>query len=109
MIYLENAPNLQQVVAVPTASPLYGAAAFSLFSTVDRREVYQAAVISSGKRLTVSVAVTLPEGLSDGEYEYRIHADGVTLESGLAVIGAAPAEKQYKETFEYKQFTNNGE
>lgn len=107
MIYLQKTTT-QQTVFVPTASPLVGAFALKLYSTVDRREIYQVAGFASGDtRLSVSVAVRLPRAISAGEYEYRIEAGGVTVDSGLAVVGEWGGAKQYTEQIEYKQ-VNNG-
>ena len=106
MIYIPNTPEVAQTLTVPVANPLQVAAVFVLFSTVDRREVLRAEVTpEGGKRLTASFAVTLPDGLSNGEYEYALLVGGVTVESGVAVVGDWDgAEKQYRENVEYKQY-----
>ena len=108
MIYLKNTPSKQQSVKIPTASPLAGAIVVTLFSTVERREVLQVAGTAGAKRLYVEVAVTLPKGLADGEYEYQVKAGKAVTDTGVAVIGDYVGEKQYKESFEYKQYGEEG-
>lgn len=104
MIYLQNKPNKQQTVKIPTTNAIVGAFTLTIYSTVDRREVFQALRYGTGKRLYVTVCLRLPEGLSDGEYEYRITVSGTLTNSGVAVIGQYETEKQYMESFEYKQY-----
>lgn len=104
MIYLQNTSEKQQIVTVPTTGAIEGAYTFSLFSTVDRREVYRALRYGEGKRLRVCVNVTLPKNLSDGEYEYQITVKKVVTDCGVAVLGQYETEKQYQESIEYKQY-----
>ena len=104
MIYLQNKPNKQQSVKIPTTNAIVGSFTLSVFSTVDRREIFQVLRYGTGKRLYVTVSLRLPEGISNGEYEYRIVVGGKMTDSGLAVIGQYETEKQYKESFEYKQY-----
>lgn len=104
MIYLQNNPEKQQTVDIPTSKVIAGAFYMSLFSTVDRREVFRALRFSNGHRLYVSVNIRVPGGLSDGEYEYRLTVGGAVTDSGVAVLGQYETEKQYRENFEYKQY-----
>jgi len=104
MIYLQNNPDKQQYVDIPTSKAVDGAFYLLLYSTVDRREVYRALRYGTGKRLSVNVNVRIPAGLSDGEYEYQVTVKGVTTDSGVAVLGQYETEKQYRESFEYKQY-----
>ena len=104
MIYIANNTKTPQTVTIPVASPLSGAFVFSLRSTVDRRDVLTANGTAGAKRLTVAVSLTVPAGLSDGEYEYTLSQKGAAVDSGVAVLGEWQREKQYHENIQYKQY-----
>lgn len=53
----------------------------------------------------LAVTLTLPEGLADGSYEYRVEAGGETLSSGCAQVGVYDAgTNQYEKDIIYKQY-----
>lgn len=53
----------------------------------------------------LAVTLTLPEGLADGSYEYRVEADGAVLSSGCAQIGDYDRwTRQYERKTIYKQY-----
>ena len=104
MIYIKNTPKKQQTVVIPTTGAIVGAYTLSLFSTVDRREVLQVLRYGTGKRLSVSAKLTVPDDLADGEYEYRITVGKEVTDTGLAFVGERITEKQYHENVQYKQY-----
>lgn len=110
MIYIGNITT-PQTVYVPLAldgGQDMSAASFGLFSTVDLApvEVGGVEVRPAGRaRNWLAVTLTLPEGLADGSYEYRITAEGQTVSSGCAQVGAYGAEiKQYEKDITYMQY-----
>lgn len=110
MIYIGNMTT-PQTVYVPLAldgGQDMSAASFGLLSTVDLAPVELGGVEvrpAGSARGWLAVTLTLPEGLADGSYEYRITAEGQTVSSGCAQVGAYGAEiKQYEKDITYMQY-----
>lgn len=110
MIYLDNIAT-PQTVFVPMT--LDGAAdienaVVTLISTVDLAPVSLTDVRISRAGDSggwLSVTLTLPEGLPDGSYEYRVTADGETLSTGCVLIGVYDGSTvEYKKEISYKQY-----
>lgn len=112
MLYIANTTEAQAVF-IPRnyegASP--EDLAFRLSSTLDHSVPLDCSVIGLDfSAFYYSVALTLPEGVADGEYKYELTGGGQTLATGLLFVGArdrgtAPAgTKQFNENITYKQF-----
>lgn len=92
MVYLNNY-SAQQTFRVH-ATGLEGDTEtydLTITSTVDKDAVFegQGLVNQDMTHTYVSVPVTLPVGLKNGEYAYTLRAsDGRTVSSGLVIIGA---------------------
>lgn len=50
------------------------------------------------------LAITLPEGLPDGEYEYTLRDSGIPLSNGLLVIGENTEPDEYQKEITYEQY-----
>lgn len=79
-----------------------------LRSVVDNETKYNASlmgvVLGHGY---VTVTVTLPAGLPDGEYTYALHCGTDTVGAGLATVGDYKhTPTKYNETIQYKQYAN---
>lgn len=110
MIYLDNTPS-PQTVLVPLAAD-NGAdlsrASVTLVGTVGLSSPELSGVNVSRAGTAggwLAVTLTLPEGLADGSYEYRVEADGAVLSSGCAQIGDYDrGTRQYERKTIYKQY-----
>lgn len=91
MIYLANYTTAQQVRFPDNGLAGSGdlAATLTVTSTVGRTKALEASVSllhTDGDYFIIEI--TLPDGLTDGEYEYNLMTgDGSVLDSGLLQIG----------------------
>lgn len=109
MIYLENTTSAQRIYI-----PLNGSTdgfmnpALTLRSTVNLTEY--APVIDPDWELTalyVRLSVSLPSGMQDGSYEYRLSDGDRTVSSGCMMLGAGlkmDNDRQYVKDIEYMQY-----
>ena len=91
MIHLDNSTTEQYVLLPRTGLEVPDAdeQTLTLRSTVNARtEDSEDVTIDQPDPLHIGVRLTLPDGLPDGEYDYRLTMDGVTVGSGLALIGS---------------------
>lgn len=107
MLYLTNKTNAQTLFVPRNGSVATGSLSFTMQSTVDRAEPIVSAVTdnkASGQYFIISVA--LPEGTTDGEYEYTLTKDELRLASGLLYVGKLPQTEasEYDKTIEYEQY-----
>lgn len=134
MIYLKNTTDTQ-VVRIPASGPKAdGVVTLEMVNTIDRgpafvfefdQAVYlvdadgayvhdaddlQVVVVAAAdtSRLYYVVNVTLPEGVTPGEYEYRASAGGETISCGLAIVGDPTARvTSYDNHQQYEQYKSN--
>lgn len=105
MIYLQNTTE-SQVMFVPKNGAVPGGdLLFKAKSTIDLVvEVSQAVTDLQTSDLYFNIAVTLPAGLPDGEYEYTILAGDVPVSTGLLVIGENSHPTEYNKEIQYEQY-----
>lgn len=89
MIYLKNTTNRQAIrVMLSGLEDTTQTPVFTLRSMVDNRQVYDAdwqdGIYEFGY---IRGSIKLPEGLPDGEYEYRLAEGSQTMSSGVAQVG----------------------
>lgn len=88
MIYLAYTTEAQTVNIPADSEKATGTLTFALKSTIDGQTVTSAGVADlSTRRLTYSVAVTLPSSVKEGEYLYELKKGSDVLSSGLATVG----------------------
>ena len=105
MIYLLNQTDAQAVYVPKNGGVPDGDLAFKAKSTMELATEVDAEVLNLGiSDLYVNIAVTLPEGVPNGEYEYSLTAGGILVSSGLLVIGDTTSPDQYNHTITYEQF-----
>lgn len=109
MIYLSNTTDAQ-VAYVPRDGevPEGSTIRFTMKSTVDLDRVLDALVIDTQMlRIYYNVALTLPEGIAPGEYQYEMTADWDVISSGLCIV-RDNGEKvgEYNKEIEYEQYQN---
>ena len=104
MVYLLNQSGAQAVL-IPKPATVSGDLAMTLRSTVDNSTPVDATVIDLAvSRLYYYVAITLPDGIQPGEYEYVLTAGMDTVASGIAVIRDSAPVVQYEKTIQYEQY-----
>lgn len=109
MIYLSNITDAQ-VAYVPrdTEVPEGATIRFTMKSTVDLDRVLDALVIDMNLlKVYYNVAVTLPDDITPGEYQYELTADGDVISSGLCIVrDNGVAVDEYNKEIEYEQYQN---
>ena len=107
MIYLNNTTDAQ-VVYVPrdTELPVDETVRFTARSTVDLDTPITALVIDLGlHRVYYNVALSLPEGVAPGEYQYELTAGDEVVSTGLLIIrDAGNTAREYNKPIEYEQY-----
>ena len=109
MIYLSNTTDAQ-VAYVPrdTEVPEGATIRFTMKSTVDLDRVLDALVIDMNLlKVYYNVAVTLPDEITPGEYQYELTADGDVISSGLCIVrDNGVTVDEYNKEIEYEQYQN---
>ena len=106
MIYLQNTQEAQ-VVYVPRSegSRPSGDLVFKAKNTINLEEEVDVHVTDlQTSDLYYNLAIELPAGLPDGEYEYTLSSEGDTLSTGLLVVGAYSKPNEYDKNITYEQY-----
>lgn len=106
MIYLANNTELQTIYIEKAEVFDVSAGTLTLKNNTDKREYAFEVSDDCSSRLFYKVAVSLPEGMPDGEYTYELVQDGHVASIGLVQIGDYVPEKQeyITENNGYKQY-----
>lgn len=105
MIYLQNTTDSQVLFVPKNGAVPSGDLVFKAKSTIDLAvEVNQGVIDLQTSNLYFRIAVTLPDGLPDGEYEYSILAGETLVASGLLVIGENSHPSEYNKEIQYEQY-----
>ena len=105
MIYLQNITDSQVVFVPKNGAVPSGDLVFKAKSTIDLAvEVSQGVIDLQTSDLYFRIAVTLPDGLPNGEYEYSIMNGDTILASGLLVIGENSHPSEYNKEIQYEQY-----
>lgn len=105
MIYLQNTTE-SQVLLIPKSSPGHDLVlVFKAKSTIDlTMEINQGVIDLETSNLYYNLAVTLPAGIPDGEYEYTLMNGDTIMASGLLVIGENSNPSEYNKEIQYEQY-----
>ena len=106
MIYLQNTQEAQ-VVYIPRDNRMVtqGDLVFKAKNTINLVEEIDLFVADLQlSDLYFNLAVILPEGVTDGEYEYELKFEDTILSSGLLVVGDYTKPDQHNAEIEYKQY-----
>lgn len=108
MIYLQNTTESQVLFAPKPGEVPTGDLVFKAKSTIDlATEVNMVVTDLKTSNLYFNLAVTLPAGLPNGEYEYSLSVSDVQIASGLLVIGENSTPSEYNKEIEYEQYETN--
>ena len=105
MIYLQNISE-SQVVFIPKSGTVpAGDLVFTAKSTIDLETFINQTVIDlQTSDLYFNIAVTLPQNLPNGEYEYSLLAGEILVSSGLLVIGENSRPSEFNKEITYEQY-----
>ena len=105
MIYLQNKTESQVMFVPKNGAVPSGDLVFKAKSTIDLvEEISQVVTDLRTSDLFFNLAVTLPAGLPNGEYEYTLMVGDIILSSGLLVIGENFSPSEYNKEIEYEQY-----
>ena len=106
MIYLQNTQEAQEVY-VPRSNGMTpdGDLVFKAKNTINLTEEIDLYVSDlQVSDLYYFLAVTLPENVTDGEYEYSLSFEDTILATGLLVVGDYSRPEQYDKEITYEQY-----
>lgn len=105
MIYLRHTTEAQSLFIPRNGGTAEGLCELRLKNTTDKRRAVEAVVDISVSRIYYALAVTLPEDLSVGEYEYELAIGEDVLSTGLLFVGEYESgSEQYNTENIYEQY-----
>ena len=105
MIYLQNITESQEMFIPRNGETPQGLLVFKAKSTIDLVvEISQGVTDLQTSDLFFNLAIELPAGLPDGEYEYTLLSGQIPVSSGLLVIGDYTKPSEYNKEITYEQY-----
>lgn len=104
MIYLKNISEEQTILVPRNGEMVTGDVTLVMCNTTDHQEVTLHVRDINTSGLYLNLAVALPEGLADGEYQYTLKDSNILVSQGLLYIGDLHSTSQYEKTIRYKQY-----
>ena len=105
MIYLRNTTESQVLFIPRNGVTPQGDLVFNAKSTIDLEEkINQVVTDLQTSDLYFNLAIALPAGLPDGEYEYTLLCGQIPVSSGLLVIGDYTKPSEYNKEIQYEQY-----
>ena len=105
MIYLQNTSESQVMFIPRNGETPKGDLVFRAKSTIDLVvEINQEVTDLQTSDLYFNLAIELPAGLPDGEYEYTLLSGQIPVSSGLLVIGENGRPSEYNKEIQYEQY-----
>ena len=104
MIYLKNISDAQILMIPRNGGIVTGEMTLVMRNTTDLQEttLYVTDLNTSG--LYFNLAVALPSGLADGEYQYSLKNGNIQVSCGLLYVGNLQSPSQHETTITYKQY-----
>jgi hypothetical protein len=105
MVYLHNTTD-PQVFFVPRSGAVpQGDMRLKAKSTIDLdTEINEGVTDLQTSDLYFNLAISLHEGIPDGEYEYTLYAGDIVLSTGLMMVGGFSHPEQYEKEITYEQY-----
>ena len=104
MIYLKNISDAQILMIPKNGGIVTGEMSLVLRNTTDQQETTLSVTDMSTSGLYFHLAVALPEGIADGEYQYTLKDGNIQVSCGLLYIGDLQSPSQYERTITYQQY-----
>lgn len=104
MIYLKNISDAQVLMIPRNGGIVTGEMTLVMRNTTDLQETTLSVTDLNTSGLYFNLAVTLPGGLADGEYQYSLKNGNIQVSCGLLYVGDLQSPSQHKTTITYKQY-----
>ena len=104
MIYLKNISDAQILMIPRNGGIVTGEMALVMRNTTDLRETTLSVTDLNTSGLYFNLAVALPGGLADGEYQYSLKNGNIQVSCGLLYVGDLQSPSQHETTITYKQY-----
>lgn len=104
MIYLTNISDAQILMIPKNGGIVTGEMSLVMRNTTDQQETTLSVTDMNTSGLYFHLAVALPEGIADGEYQYTLKNGNIQLSCGLLYIGDLQSASQYERTITYQQY-----
>ena len=104
MIYLKNISDAQILMIPRTGGIVTGEMSLIMRNTTDQQETTLSVTDLNTSGLYFNLAVALPGGLADGEYQYSLKDGNIQVSCGLLYVGDLQSPSQHETTITYKQY-----
>lgn len=104
MIYLKNISDAQILMIPRNGEIVTGEMALVMRNTTDLQETTLSVTDLNTSGLYFNLAVALPGGLADGEYQYFLKNGNILVSCGLLYVGDLQSPSQHETTITYKQY-----
>ena len=104
MIYLKNISDAQILMIPRNGGIVTGEMSLVMRNTTDQLETTLSMTDLNTSGLYFNLAVALPGGLADGEYQYSLKDGNIQLSCGLLYVGDLQSPSQHDTTITYKQY-----
>ena len=104
MIYLKNISDAQILMIPRNGEIVTGEMALVMRNTTDHQETILSVTDLNTSGLYFNIAVALPGGLADGEYQYSLKNGDIQVSCGILYVGDLQSPRQHETTITYKQY-----
>ena len=104
MIYLKNISDAQILMIPRNGGIVTGEMTLVMRNTTDLQETTLSVTDLNTSGLYFNLAVALPGGLADGEYQYSLKNENIQVSCGLLYVGDLQSPSQHEPTITYKQY-----
>ena len=104
MIYLKNISDAQILMIPRNGGIVTGEMTLVMRNTTDLHETTLSVTDLNTSGLYFNLAVALPGGLADGEYQYSLKNGNIQVSCGLLYVGDLQSPSQHETTITYKQY-----
>ena len=104
MIYLKNISDAQILMIPRNGEIVTGEMTLVMRNTTDLQETTISVTDLNTSGLYFNLAVALPGGLADGEYQYSLKNGNIQVSCGLLYVGDLQSPSQHETTITYKQY-----
>lgn len=104
MIYLKNISDAQVLMIPRNGGIVTGEMTLVMRNTNDLQETTLSVTDLNTSGLYFNLAVALPGGLADGEYQYSLKNGNIQVSCGLLYVGDLQSPSQHETTITYKQY-----
>lgn len=104
MIYLKNISDAQILMIPRNGGIVTGEMSLVIRNTTDLKETTLSVTDLNTSGHYFNLAVALPGGLADGEYQYSLKDGNIQVSCGLLYVGDLQSPSQHDTTITYKQY-----